>query len=703
MAETTASRSARRALFEARLARARAALRRLRRPRAAAALALAAIVAIAFVARDVRSRQGLPYLHHWDEPFLVHRSLEILRTGDFNPRFFNYGSLLIYAGAAASVTTYLALAQLPDGAPEALREPAEIRYRGAREDGLTTTPGAQPYWISHPSFYRAARRVNVLFGALSVLLVFSLGRMLAGRVAGLAAAFVLATNEFHIEHSSWATTDVPAAAFALAVLWATLRFRDGGGPGMLLLAAAALGLAVSTKYNSALVGLVPIATLAVATVHRPVGYRPWLWIAAPAAAGAAFLATSPFALLDLPTFLRDTGRMLHAYLGVEGSTLWVDPGWPHLRLDLALLRSNLGAIVTAGAIVGTALALRRASGWFVLPIGLLVLVATSQTGAPFHRNVVVCYPLAAVAFGVALAAALRTTWRPVASRAVALVLVFGALAAGTRGLLAAVHHGLTPDTRSQLVDRLAELGDVATGEHLGIAAELNLHGLDLSRLGVRHQVRPLRELLCAPRGETAVVVPSRPWSNFRAASGEQTTFEQLIAATGPVLLAIEADRGFSLDAPVIGPGLWVRRIPADYVPPALCAGGEIALDQLSLAGESGRNPKSVGLAPGASARTPTYRFEPGRLLVAVEVVTAQSGLAAACEIEARRAESETDPPLARWRLAPSRVRGVEGLALPLTASTPLFFEVRVPADSPGGLLLYGFWLDSEPLDTITAP
>ncbi len=42
---------------------------------------------------------GLPYLYHPDEGVPVSIALRILHTGDFNPHFFHWSSLLFYANA----------------------------------------------------------------------------------------------------------------------------------------------------------------------------------------------------------------------------------------------------------------------------------------------------------------------------------------------------------------------------------------------------------------------------------------------------------------------------------------------------------------------------------------------------------------------------------------------------------------------------
>src|SRR6476620_1559765 len=55
------------------------------------------ILAAAFVLRGMQAWFGMPYLHYWDEPQTAYTALNIIKSGDPNPHFFRYGSLLIYA------------------------------------------------------------------------------------------------------------------------------------------------------------------------------------------------------------------------------------------------------------------------------------------------------------------------------------------------------------------------------------------------------------------------------------------------------------------------------------------------------------------------------------------------------------------------------------------------------------------------------
>src|SRR5262245_5828184 len=67
------------------------------------------VLAAALVARVLRCSSGLPYLHEWDEPQTAGTALRIMKTGDYNPHFFNYGSLTIYLNLFVDILHYFYL------------------------------------------------------------------------------------------------------------------------------------------------------------------------------------------------------------------------------------------------------------------------------------------------------------------------------------------------------------------------------------------------------------------------------------------------------------------------------------------------------------------------------------------------------------------------------------------------------------------
>jgi 4-amino-4-deoxy-L-arabinose transferase-like glycosyltransferase len=576
--------------------------------------ALAAILVLGLAARWERARFGLPYLQHVDEPYIANKALGMLQTGDFNPHLFFYGTLVTYLDVAVDVAHFYSLAGLPPDDPRALRSPHEIRI-GKLFGPLTGPSEEYGYYLSHPSFYLWNRRLTGLFGIAAVLLAFALAKRLAGKeddpgrgvTAGLAAAFALATNTFHLEQSSMVTADVPAATLAVTVLWLSLGFVDSQRPGWLCLALLAGGLAVSTKFNSAPILLVPVTVLVVAAVRRSAGYRPWLWPAAVAVPAAGFLAATPYAVLDLPAMLRDTGYVFSAYAAPSGEPLAAKVG--RLTLSLSQLWEFLGWGVAIGALAGLALAARRWAAWLVFPIGILVLLATATARLTYHRNLVLLYPLAAIAFGVCVGELFAEgRWRR-ARLVAAAMLLLGAGWAAQRGLRVSWTAGHTPDTRSQVIDRLNAAG---RWRRIAVARELQIHPLDLARLRARAVVKPLARLLCSKAPEEVLVLPARVGSTYPVTRPLTERYERVLAlGGGPEVFVLEPLRSLPLDSPPMSPGIAVR-LPA--APPAVLAGACLeTLSPGSMERSAGaRRNGTVALLPaGESLLTPALALAAG--------------------------------------------------------------------------------------------
>ena len=645
--------------------------------------ALAAILLLGLVARWERARYGLPYLQHPDEPFIANQALRMLQTGDFKPQLFYYGSLLVYLDVAVDVAHFYSLAGLPPDDPRALHSPHDMRV-GTLFGPLTGPTEEYAHYLSHPSFYLWNRRLTGVFGVAAVLLAFVLARRLAGKerdqgagvAAGLAAAFALATNGFHIEQSSMATADVPAATLAVTVLWLCVRFVDTQRPAWLCWALLAGGLAVSTKYNSAPILLVPAVVLVVAAVRGWAGYRPWLWPAVVAIPLAGFLVATPYALLDLPSMLRDTGFVVSSYAAPRGEPAAARLG--RLLLALRQLWELLGWGVAIGALAGLALAARRWTAWLVFPIGILVLLATATAQLTYHRNLVVLYPLAAIAFGVCCGELLADGRWPRARRTAAVILLLGAAWSAQRGLREAWHVGRTPDTRSQVVDRLNADG---RWQRIAIARELQIHPLDLRRLRARVAVRPLARLLCSTAREEVLVLPTRVASYWPVTRPVTERYERMLAlAGGPEVFALEPERVLTLDSPPVDPGIAVR-LPA--APPAVLPGScleTLPPDAWQLSAGARRNGPVALLPAGESLLTPALALVAGHNLFAIAIEAPEAGRPGAPALQAALLDAASGEVVKSERrevtAAPGSVR--MGVALP----APRTLRLRVTAEGP---------------------
>jgi hypothetical protein len=374
---------------------------------------------------------GLPNVNcRPDESLLVHKALAIA-SGDLNPHFFNYPSFQFYLLAL--------LFGLYFAAGWVFGAFADVQQF---EVGFFTDPSA---------FYLLGRALSALIGVGSVAMVYLLGRGMGGTRAGLLSAAFLATAFLHVRDSHFLTADVPATFHLLVALVFTWRYIDRARPASMLLAAVFFGFAVSTKYNIALI--VPSGLLAVWLVARSAeggsDRRPLaLWrhvFCAVAVIAISFAATSPYVLLDFPTFLRDF-QYEQAHFS-RGHGLDLGTGWVyHLRVTLFYGLGWPLAVVSVGACLW--LARRRERKDLVLLTGILLYYLVAGAGrSVFFRYMIPLVPLLCLAAGVwlsHLSPSVRGRWVALA----ALVLMIP-------GTTASLHHNrilATVDTRLQAAE-----------------------------------------------------------------------------------------------------------------------------------------------------------------------------------------------------------------------------------------------------------
>lgn len=324
---------------------------------------------------------GLPNLHcRPDESTLVDKALAI-GAGDLNPHFFNYPSFHFYL-LALLYGAYYAIGR------------AIGWFSGVADF-------ERLFFFNPSSFYLLGRICSAALGTASVGLAYLLGRKLDGRRAGLLSALFLSLAFLHVRDSHFATVDVPAV-FHLLLGWVfLLRYLERAGWGDLFGSAILFGLATSTKYNLGVFGIAVLGAPWLIAGQK--GKRPGLQMAgALLAMGAAFVAGSPYALLDFGNFWRDLNyERLHFIAGHGGRDL--GRGWLyHLRFTLYY---GLGWPLLLVALAGwVRLAWRRRLADLLL-IGSLLLyggVAGSGRGV-FMRYLLPLVPLLCVVAGGGLA------------------------------------------------------------------------------------------------------------------------------------------------------------------------------------------------------------------------------------------------------------------------------------------------------------
>ena len=465
------------------------------------------ILLVAFALRALRCAEGLPYLHQWDEPQTASTALRILKTGDFNPHFFNYGSLLAYLNVGVDAAHYLYLMTKPESDPASLSSLDEVRTE--RDSGYHWT-------ISHPSFYFWNRMLTALMATGSILIVYFISRILWGSWAGILGAGLLAGVDYDITHSALVTPNVPSAFFgALAVLLALLYARRGGSAVTLVGSAAACGLAASTKYNAAVSIVCPLLVLAGAWWSKRPRPGGWLCVAVVLVPLLAFLAGTPYALLDLPTFVEHVGFEIRHYHVLGHGEETIEPGATNVLYQLRTMTEQIGLLPAAFALLGLGVSLASGPGRIAFAYPLVYLFLMSLARISFHRNFLVLYPFAAVAFGCGVMAAgefLRTVRPGSIALKRARVALFVAAAAlciaySAGSLLVSWRVATTRETRSLAIDKVNErtagTGGAPRG---GIAREVGIHELDLARLEVRYEVAPFFDLVCADRSRYDLLV-----------------------------------------------------------------------------------------------------------------------------------------------------------------------------------------------------
>jgi 4-amino-4-deoxy-L-arabinose transferase-like glycosyltransferase len=337
-------------------------------------LGVGSVLLCAAILRFWALGHGIPFAVGVDEPETMERVVRIMKTGDFNPHFFDCPSLYIYAQVGVACVRFL----------------------------LGTLSGV---WFSlgnvGPSdFYLWGRAVTAILGMLTVLLVYRIGMRWGTRHAVLAAA-LLALMPHHVRESHYVLTDVPMTFFTTLTLLLALGAHEKGTLGAFAAAGASAGLATATKYPGIVALLFPI----MAAYMTRGGDRPRLKPALVACGAflAAFFLAAPYTVLDLPSFLNGFGHLAAAVpLGrAPGGPGWLlylkhlksAIGWPGLVLMFGGLGLFLVRVVTGPGQTRFALVLAFIGAYFAL-------VATRQV--VFARYLLPLEPLVCLLIAVAV-------------------------------------------------------------------------------------------------------------------------------------------------------------------------------------------------------------------------------------------------------------------------------------------------------------
>jgi Dolichyl-phosphate-mannose-protein mannosyltransferase len=234
-------------------------------------LALAAVLLASFAVRTWDAGYGLYAGRHFDERFTFKNVSAILKHGEYKPRHAFYLSL--------SYLPQTAVLAASDALYRVTGRPVFSIF-GESRDGNSPTA----YWL--------ARMVNVVYGTLSLWVLFLIGRRLYSPKVGLLAAAVLAAVTRHLTSSTEFKPDILVILLTVVTFYWTLAAATRPALGRFLRVGLGVGLAVSAKYTGIAAAL-PITAAVLKNGWRD--RRQWLWLMA-AGAGSilTFLALNPF-------------------------------------------------------------------------------------------------------------------------------------------------------------------------------------------------------------------------------------------------------------------------------------------------------------------------------------------------------------------------------------------------------------------------
>ena len=274
-------------------------------------LPIALIVSLSVLLRVWGVNYDLPYIYHPDEPEAVIIAHRIFVTGDFNPHFFDWPSFTIYTNLFVQAAYHFLSRLLALEASTHIAVPAIQIAMGA-----VLSP--------QPAIVLLGRMVTIGFGIGTVLITIWLGKALTRSLAvGLLAGMMVAVSPTNVSLNRFITPDSYATFFILASFFASLLIFQQGKTMAYLLAGICSGLAISSKYNSGLILIVFLACHFLRYGTR--GFRDYRLYLTLFLSFLAFVAATPYALLDFPTFwaafLSTSQHYSTGHPGMEGNTL----------------------------------------------------------------------------------------------------------------------------------------------------------------------------------------------------------------------------------------------------------------------------------------------------------------------------------------------------------------------------------------------
>ncbi|MCG8573041.1 MAG: glycosyltransferase family 39 protein, partial [Spirochaetes bacterium] len=186
------------------------------------------IIIIAFLLRANQADWGFPLLTHPDEPSIANHPYKMIVNNTLDPQNYHKG---------CQVSIYI---------NSILFDLASRLY--FKKSLVQTFPENMTF------FYYIARIVMAIFGTLSVLVVFLIGKEHSANL-GLFSAFLFALFPSYVNHSHYATADISLTFFILLVVLYAIRYLKNPSNLNFIVMCICSGLATVEKYPGLLTSL----------------------------------------------------------------------------------------------------------------------------------------------------------------------------------------------------------------------------------------------------------------------------------------------------------------------------------------------------------------------------------------------------------------------------------------------------------------
>ena len=326
---------------------------------------------------------GVPFAVEDDEPVIMEKALQMMKSGDLNPHFFDYGGLTMYFHMIV----------------------ATLRFIVGAMGGTFTS--LDKMWEG--DFYLWTRTATALVGTLTIYVMYR-AALRWGTATALVTALLLAIYPHLVRTSHFALTDTPLTFLVALTLLLSLVAGEDGRARWFALAGLTAGLATATKYSGALALLMPLAAVA---TSKSVRVRTAAAVTTICGLFGGFLLASPYSLLDLPHFLDSFASLAQHYnqpksaaeaaatylkyfrgaFGFGWGGSWVMVGWPALLLSLAGLVRLVFQLLSPT---------RRAAAAIVLAFPVCYFWLISHQSLIFSRYDFPLVPMLCLGFGLSI-------------------------------------------------------------------------------------------------------------------------------------------------------------------------------------------------------------------------------------------------------------------------------------------------------------